>query len=90
MAAEAVAVVAAAVAVVVAEGGNEIMKQGKAMKSKSLRSLVLFIAVCCVLIAGATAVSAQTAIAVKAKSFPTAQDAANALIDAAEKYDETA
>lgn len=88
-AAEAVAVVVAAVAVV-AEGGNEVMKQGKAMKSKSLRSLVLFIAVCCVLVAGATAVSAQTAIAVKAKSFPTAQDAANALIDAAEKYDEAA
>ena len=89
-AAEAVVVVVAAVAVVVAEGGNEVMKQSKAMKSKSLRSLVLFIAVCCVLIVGATAVSAQTAIAVKAKSFPTAQDAANALIDAAEKYDETA
>jgi len=90
VAAAAVAVVVAAVAVVAAEGGNEVMKKSKAMKSKSLRSLVLFIAVCCVLVAGATAVSAQTAIAVKAKSFPTAQDAANALIDAAEKYDETA
>ena len=33
---------------------------------------------------------AQTMVATKAKSFPTAQDAANALIDAAEKYDEPA
>ena len=33
---------------------------------------------------------AQTTVATKGKSFPTAQDAANALIDAAEKYDETA
>src|ERR1700751_4143057 len=33
---------------------------------------------------------AQTVVATKAKSFPTAQDAANALIDAAEKYDEPA
>lgn len=32
---------------------------------------------------------AQTTVATKGKSFPTAQDAANALIDAAEKYDET-
>lgn len=31
---------------------------------------------------------AQTVVATKSKSFPTAQDAANALIDAAEKYDE--
>ena len=33
---------------------------------------------------------AQTTVATKGKSFPSAQDAANALIDAAEKYDETA
>ncbi len=33
---------------------------------------------------------AQTTVATKGKSFPTAQEAANALIEAAEKYDETA
>lgn len=33
---------------------------------------------------------AQTTVATKAKSFPTAEEAANALIEAAEKYDETA
>ncbi|HKV36622.1 MAG TPA: DUF2950 domain-containing protein [Pyrinomonadaceae bacterium] len=32
---------------------------------------------------------AQTMVATKAKSFPTAAEAANALVDAAEKYDET-
>jgi hypothetical protein len=70
-----------------------IMKQGKAMKSESMRSWKLFSAgliAACVLIAGATTVSAQTAVATKGKPFPTAQDAANALIDAAEKYDEAA
>ena len=66
------------------------MKQGKAMKSKSVQSWILFTAACCVLITSATVISAQTVVAVKAKSFPTAQEAANALIDAAEKYDETA
>lgn len=33
---------------------------------------------------------AQTTVTTKAKSFPTAEEAANALIEAAEKYDETA
>jgi DUF2950 family protein len=33
---------------------------------------------------------AQTTVATKGKAFPTAQDAANALIEAAEKYDEPA
>jgi len=33
---------------------------------------------------------AQTTVATNGKSFPTAQDAANALIDAADKYDEAA
>ena len=42
------------------------------------------------LIAFASAASAQTTVATKAKAFPTAEEAANALVDAAEKYDETA
>ena len=42
------------------------------------------------LLAFASAASAQTTVATKAKSFPTAEEAANALVDAAEKYDETA
>ncbi len=69
------------------------MKQGKVMKYESLRSWKLFstgLILACVVIAGAAMTSAQTAAAAKGKSFPTAQDAANALIDAAEKYDEAA
>jgi hypothetical protein len=42
------------------------------------------------LLAFASAASAQTTVATKAKPFPTADEAANALVDAAEKYDETA
>jgi Protein of unknown function (DUF2950) len=42
------------------------------------------------LLAFASAASAQTTVATKAKNFPTAGEAANALVDAAEKYDETA
>ncbi|HEX5835095.1 MAG TPA: DUF2950 domain-containing protein [Pyrinomonadaceae bacterium] len=42
------------------------------------------------LVAFASAASAQTTVATKAKAFPTAEEAANALVDAAEKYDETA
>jgi hypothetical protein len=89
----AVAAVAVAAVAAVAEGGNEIMKQGEVMKSKSLRSwkvLPACLVAACVLIAGGTTGSAQSVVAAKAKSFPTAQDAANALIDAAEKYDEAA
>lgn len=41
------------------------------------------------LLAFASAAFAQTTIATKAKSFPTAEDAANALVNAAENYDET-
>ena len=69
------------------------MRRGKTMKFESLRSWKLFSAAliaACVLIAGVTTTSSQTAVVTKGKSFPTAQDAANALIDAAEKYDETA
>src|SRR6201988_2567978 len=42
------------------------------------------------LLAFAAFTSAQTMVTTKAKSFPTAEDAANALVDAAEKDDETA
>lgn len=42
------------------------------------------------LLAFASAASAQTTVATKAKNFPTAAEAANALVDAADKYDETA
>jgi len=41
----------------------------------------------CLLLAASFA-SAQTTVTTKAKSFPTAEEAANALIEAAEKYDE--
>lgn len=41
------------------------------------------------LLAFVSAVSAQTTITTKAKAFPTAEGAANALVEAAEKYDET-
>lgn len=40
------------------------------------------------LFALASLAAAQTTVTTKAKSFPTAEEAANALIDAAEKYDE--
>lgn len=42
------------------------------------------------LLAFASVAAAQTTITTKAKTFPTADEAANALVDAAEKYDETA
>jgi DUF2950 family protein len=42
------------------------------------------------LLALASAAFAQTTVATKAKAFPTADEAANALVEAAEKYDETA
>ena len=59
------------------------MKHNKIFKTANLSLLVL-------LLAFASFASAQTTVATKAKSFPSAQDAANALIDAAEKYDEAA
>lgn len=72
-----VVVAAVAVAVVADEGGKEIMKQRHV------------IAVFVWLAAFSLLASAQTTIATKAKSFKTAQEAADALVDAAEKYDET-
>ena len=57
------------------------MKQNKIMTTAILSLLVLVFA---------SFVSAQTTVATKGKSFATAEEAANALIDAAEKFDETA
>ena len=45
---------------------------------------------CLTLLVLAALTYAQTTVTTKAKTFPTAEAAANALIDAAEKYDETA
>ena len=76
----AVVVVAAAVA----EGGKEVMKQNNYMTLTRFFAATLF----CLLVAAT--VTPQTAAENKGRSFATAQDAANALIEAAEKYDETA
>lgn len=59
------------------------MKQNKTMKTLSLVFAASLISACCFLLANAQSVA-------KAKTFATAQEAANALIEAAEKYDETA
>jgi len=56
-------------------------------KFMTIQIRVFAIAVVCLL---ASAVSAQTTAEHRGKAFATAQEAANALIDAAEKYDETA
>lgn len=60
------------------------MRNSKTMTTASLSLGVLLLLVC------ASFSAAQTTVTTKAKSFPTAEEAANALIDAAEKYDETA
>src|SRR5215213_1285524 len=60
------------------------MKRNKLLKSQILISTCLFAASC--LFAAATA-TAQTSVE-KGRSFASAQEAANALIEAAEKYDE--
>ena|SRR5687767_995532 len=54
-------------------------------KSMTIANLSLW-----VLLAFASFTAAQTTVTTKAKSFTTAEEAANALIDAAEKFDETA
>lgn len=59
----------------------------KLNKTNTIANLSLWLLL---LLAFATFASAQTTVATKAKSFTTAQEAANALIDAAEKFDETA
>ena len=53
----------------------------------TLHVRIFAIALVCLL---ASAVSSQTTVEHRGKTFGTAQEAANALIDAAEKYDETA
>jgi len=63
------------------------MKRNKLLKSQILISTCLFAASLC-LFAASTA-TAQTSVE-KGRSFASAQEAANALIDAAEKYDEAA
>lgn len=59
------------------------MKSNKVMTAMKISIWVLLLVVL------AWSTSAQTMIATKAKAFPTAEEAANALVDAAEKYDET-
>ena len=81
----AVAAAAAVVAVAADEGGSSIMKKNRTMKTSTLL-VASFICVCCLLFTQTA--SAQNVA--KAKSFATAQEAADALISAAEKYDETA
>jgi hypothetical protein len=68
------------------------MKRSKAMNTthrSSISPIWASLVAVMVLVALAPSTYAQ-ATAVKAKTFPTAQDAANALIEAAEKYDEAA
>jgi len=82
---EAAAAAEAEVAVVVVvEGGKRAMKRNKTMTTANLTLCVLL------LLAFASFAPAQTTVTTKAKSFPTAEEAANALIDAAEKFDEAA
>jgi hypothetical protein len=83
----AAAVVAAAVVVAVEEGGNRIMKS-KIKKTTRLFAVGLICTLCVMLLSVAS--PAQTTAVTRGKSFPTAQAAADALIDAAEKYDEAA
>jgi len=84
----AVAAEAAAVEAVVVEGGNEVMKN-KNTKTSRIFAVGLICLLYMVLLSVAPS-SAQTAAIAKGRSFPTAQAAADALIEAAEKYDETA
>jgi hypothetical protein len=71
------------------------MKGSKTMTIANLhpRFLRMFVSIsftCLAVLVLAALTSAQTTVTTKAKSFPTAEAAANALIDAAEKYDEAA
>ena len=65
------------------------MKQNKLSRSQNRISKSLFAVGFLCLFAAATA-TAQTSVEKKGRSFASAQEAANALIEAAEKYDETA
>jgi len=60
------------------------MKQNKILTTTNLSLWVVL------LLVFASSASAQTMVTTKARSFTTAAEAANALIDAAEKYDEAA
>lgn len=60
------------------------MRNSKTMTTASLSLGVLL------LLAFASVTAAQTTVTTKAKTFPTAEEAVNALIEAAEKFDETA
>lgn len=60
------------------------------MKKSNARTIANFSLSVMLLLSFLPLTRAQTTVATKAKSFATAQDAANALIDAAEKYDEAA
>jgi hypothetical protein len=68
------------------------MKRSKAMKTTSLHSHISKPVLAAVLVTSVFAFTAntQTSTTAKAKHFSTADQAADALIDAAEKYDETA
>lgn len=61
------------------------MKQNKAKKTSTLLLAAGWIGACCILLAQAAATNAQSVA--KAKSFSSAQEAASALIEAAEKFD---
>jgi Protein of unknown function (DUF2950) len=68
------------------------MKRSKTMKTASLHLHIskLVLAAGLVTLVSAFTANAQTSTAAKAKQFPTADQAAEALIDAAEKYDQAA
>ncbi|HEX5886554.1 MAG TPA: DUF2950 domain-containing protein [Pyrinomonadaceae bacterium] len=61
------------------------MERNKTMKTSKLFLVANLMVACCILLAQATATKAQSTA--KAKSFSSAQEAADALIDAAEKFD---
>ena len=65
------------------------MKRNKLLKSQIRIFTCLFAASLLCVFAASTA-TAQTSVEKRGRSFPSAQDAANALIEAAEKYDEAA
>jgi hypothetical protein len=91
-----VVAVAVAVAVVAAAGGSEIMKRSKTMKAQSLHSHISTIVLAATVISISLVAIAITPITraqnstAKGKTFATAEEAADALIDAAEKFDQAA
>ena len=60
------------------------MRNSKTMTTANLGFCGLLLLIC------ASFTAAQTTVTTKAKSFPTAEEAANALVEAAEKFDEAA